>query len=176
MIVIASRHFPWKRIDLAFHILKKLDSKMPRLLVTGEETAHTYVLKEIVKKLGLSQNVHFTGHLADDELFQTYSQARTYMQTSINEPFGMSTIEAQSLGTPAVVWGDAGTKETVLDGETGFHAIPYDMDDFSSKVGILMHDDALWRTMSHNAKIWATSFSWDSHVDLLEAVLDEERK
>ena len=175
-MVIASRHYPWKRIDLAFHILKKLHLEVPHLIVTGEETSYTPTLRKIVNELGLNQNVNFTGRVDDEKLSQIYSQARVYIQTSIHEPFGMSTLEAQSLGTPAVVWGDAGTKETVIDGETGFHAAPYDLQDFSSKIHLLLDDDALWHTMSDEARIWATSFSWDSHIDLLESVLDEERK
>jgi len=176
MLIIASRHYPWKRIDLAFYILKKLSAEGSQLMVTGEETAHTNVLRKIVQDLGLNQKVQFTGRVDDHSLFTMYSQARAYMQTSICEPFGMSTLEAQSLGTPAVVWGDAGTKETVLDGETGFHATPYDLDDFAHKVDLLLHDDVCWRKMSGCAKIWATSFSWDSHADLLEGVLEEECK
>lgn len=175
-IVIASRHYPWKRIDLAFNILKRLKTKIPDLMVTGEMTGHTLTLKKIVKKLELVNKVHFTGHVDDETLSNIYSSAKAYLQTSIYEPFGMSTLEAQNLGTPAVVWGDAGTKETVIDGETGFHAKPYDLDDFSFKLDTLLKDKVLWRHMSRNAKIWASSFNWDSHINLLEAVLDEESK
>lgn len=112
----------------------------------------------------------------DDRLAQMYSQVRAYMQTSIYEPFGLSPVEAQWYGTPAVVWNDGGVKETVLDGETGFHAKAYDLADFAQKVDVLLSDDQTWRRMSRNAKTWASSFNWDSHIDKLEAVLDEERR
>jgi glycosyltransferase involved in cell wall biosynthesis len=75
-----------------------------------------------------------------------------------------------------VVWGDAGVKETVQDGETGYHAKPYDVKDFAGKVDILLSDQERWRTMSRNAKVWASRFTWDSHIDLLEGVLDEQRR
>jgi len=87
-----------------------------------------------------------------------------------------SPLEAQSCGTPAVVWGDAGVKETVLDGETGFHAQPYDVGDFAAKLQLILKDEVRWRKMSKEARIWAGSFTWDKHVDTLEGILDEERR
>jgi len=176
MVVTASRHVPWKRIDLAFQVLKRLQEPLPTLVVTGKETEHTPFLKQLASNLGLSKHVHFSGHLTDNELHRTFSKSKAYVQTSIYEPFGLGPVEAQSFGTPAVVWGDAGTKETVLDGETGFQAEPYSVEDFSSKLSLLLSDDTMWEAMSRNAQIWATSFDWESHIDLLEDTLDEAKR
>jgi glycosyltransferase involved in cell wall biosynthesis len=175
-LVIASRHYPWKRIDLAFSVLRELQSRTPQLVVTGRETAFTSVLKNAAAKSGLNDHIIFTGYVDDLKLAQLYSGAKAYVQTSIHEPFGLSPLEAQSYSTPAVVWGDAGVKETVQDGETGYHAKPYDVKDFAGKVDILLSDQERWRTMSRNAKVWASRFTWDSHIDLLEGVLDEQRR
>jgi glycosyltransferase involved in cell wall biosynthesis len=175
-VIIASRHYPWKRIDLAFSILKELKEKTPRLQVTGRETKYTDFLKAAAAKSGVSDHINFTGYVDDLQLARLYAQAKVYMQTSIYEPFGLSPVEAQWHGTPAVVWNDAGVKETVLNGETGFHAKAYDLTDFAEKVDMLLSNTQTWRRMSRNARRWASSFSWDSHIDKLEAVLDEERR
>ena len=175
-LIIASRHYQWKRIDLAFSVLKELKRKTPRLLVTGEETAFTRVLKEAAAKSGVNDRIKFTGYVNDSKLADLYSEAKVYIQTSIREPFGLSPLEAQFYGTPAVVWDDAGVKETVQEGETGFHAKPYDVADFAEKVELLLSEEKRWRAMSRNAKAWASKFTWDSHVDQLEAVLDEQRR
>lgn len=175
-LVIASRHYPWKRIDLAFSILEKIRSKTPELLVTGKETPYTRFLKSAAARSGLKDNIIFKGYVDDMALAEFFSLAKAYIQTSIWEPFGLSPVEAQWYGTPAVVWDDAGVKETVQDGETGFHAKAYDTLDFAQKVDILLSDSERWRRMSRNAKEWASTFNWDSHIDALENVLDEERK
>jgi len=175
-VVIASRHYPWKRIDLAFSVLKGLRTNRPELLVTGKETVHTKFLIDAAAKSGLSDRIRFTGYVDDATLVQMYSEARAYIQTSIQEPFGLSPVEAQLNGTPAVVWGDAGVAETVQDGRTGFHAKPYNIDDFSKKLDILLSDNSRWQAMSRNAKAWASSFNWKTHIDLLEGTLDEQRK
>ena len=176
MIMIASRHYPWKRIDLAFSVLKELKSKTPELLVTGKETAYTRFLRDAAAKSGVGDRIRFTGYVDDATLTQLYSEARAYMQTSICEPFGLSPVEAQLNGSPAVVWGDAGVQETVDDGRTGFHAKPYNVTDFAEKLDILLSDERMWHEMSRNARTWASSFNWKDHVDLLEGTLDEQRR
>jgi glycosyltransferase involved in cell wall biosynthesis len=176
MIITASRHYPWKRIDLAFEVLKRLKEPRPLLVVTGEETSHTPTLREISVRMRLSDRIKFAGFVADHDLFDLYARAEAYVQTSIHEPFGLGPLEAQSMGTPAVVWGDAGVRETVLNGESGFHAKPYDLDDFANKLNLILGNREKQREMSRAAKIWASTFSWDTHIDVLEGVLDEERQ
>jgi glycosyltransferase involved in cell wall biosynthesis len=174
VIMTASRHYPWKRIDLALHVLKRLRTK-PRFVVVGDETLHTPTLKEIAAELGISHNVDFTGFVGDHALFSLYESSGAYVQTSIQEPFGLGPLEAQGSGAPAVVWGDGGVKETVLDGETGFHAKPYNLEDFAAKVDLILSDRERQNAMSRAARAWTSTFSWDAHIDLLEAVLDEHR-
>jgi len=144
MVVTSSRHIPWKRFDLPFQVFRRLQEPLPALVVTGKETEHTSFLEQLASNLGLSRHVQFSGHLTDNELYRTFSRSKANVQTSIHEPFGLGPVEAQSFGTPAVVWGDAGTKETVSDGETGFQAEPYDIGDFSLKLSLLLSDDEMW--------------------------------
>jgi len=175
MVVTASRHLPWKRIDLAFQVLSKARTS-PILEVIGERTNHTPTLVSVAEELGLQDRVKFTGFISDQALHSIYGNAGCYLQTSIQEPFGLAPLEAESFGVPAVVWGDAGCKETVLDGETGFHAKPYDISDFSMKLDKIMGDKRTQESMSRSAQTWAAKFRWEDHIDILESTLDEQRR
>lgn len=175
-VVTAARHYPWKRIDLALEVLKQLRLEAPDLVITGKETPYTAVLRSAVQRLGLERRVSFSGFVSDERLSEIFLESRGYLQTSIQEPFGLSPLEAQSYGLPAVVWGDAGTKETVIDGETGFLAKPYDTADFAAKLDRVLSDAPLWSRMSREAERWASTFTWESHLDKLEAALNEARK
>ena len=171
-IVTAARHVQWKRIDLAFKILDLINSKSkPRLLVVGKHTEHTPFLQKMASGSASANRIEFTGFLDEPTLASTYAEASAYIQTSINEPFGLAPLEAESYGVPAVVWGDAGVKETVLDGETGFYAKPYDLLDFASKLDTIFSDPIAWWKMSKEAQLWAQKFSWDVHMDTLEETL-----
>ena len=175
-IITASRHYPWKRIDLAFQVLKALKDEIVKLIVAGEETAYTKTLKQMTSQLELGNRIKFTGFVTDEVLDALYASSMAYVQTSIYEPFGLGPLEAQSFGTPAVVWGDSGVRETVLDGETGFYAKPYDVEDFASKLQALIEDYSLWQRLSKEARVWSQNFTWDKHIDIVESILDEQRR
>jgi len=173
-LITACRHYVWKRIDLAIDVLALLPSNVT-LEISSERTPLTSSLEEKAMALGVGDRVKFTGYIENEMLQQHFASSRVYLQPSVEEPFGLSILEAQSLGTPAVAWGDAGGNETVLDGETGYVVSPYDFADYASKAGSLVEDESLWNAMSRNARIWARTFSWEDHLDILEGTLDAER-
>lgn len=171
---MAARQYTWKRIDLALQVVKELQQHASlELTLAGSQTELGARLALLAKEMGISDMIYFAGEVSADILVQFYARAAVYIQTSIYEPFGMSSLEAQSYGTPAVVWGDAGLKETVLDGKTGYHAEPYDIRDFASKVGFLLDDKKAWSEMSENAREWAAlpRFSWERHTAIMEETL-----
>jgi glycosyltransferase involved in cell wall biosynthesis len=173
-LLMAARQYSWKRIDLALEVVRRLHRlKGLDLTITGKETELGPRLVNLAKQLGVSDMVSFVGETSSSDLARLYAKSSIYIQTSIYEPFGMASLEAQSYGTPAVVWGDAGLRETVLDGRTGFHAKPYDVQDFASKVGYLIQDKKAWMEMSSKAREWAMlpQFSWETHVDVVEETL-----
>jgi glycosyltransferase involved in cell wall biosynthesis len=169
-LATVARHYPWKRLDLACEILKKMTFE-PTLQIVGQETSYTRTIKEAAREV--RRRVAFRGTVSNAELETIYGESMAYMQTSIEEPFGMVSLEAQSFGCPSVVWGDGGIRETVLNNETGYHVKPYDLDEFASRLDRLLTDRQAWDRMSREAKIWASSFSWESHVDQMEETLTE---
>ena len=66
--------------------------------------------------------VHFTGEIPDDELVELLAAADCYVlaSTSRAESFGLATVEAQAMETPAVVTDlGTGTTDAIADRETG---------------------------------------------------------
>jgi glycosyltransferase involved in cell wall biosynthesis len=174
-LITACRHYAWKRIDIAIDVLAQLPANVT-LEISSERTPLTSSLERQASALGVFDRVKFTGFIEDAMLYRHFASSRVYVQPSVEEPFGLSILEAQSLGTPAVAWGDAGGNETVLNGETGYVVAPYDMLEYANRVRSLVSDNSRWNAMSRNARVWATTFSWEDHLNVLEGVLDEERK
>jgi glycosyltransferase involved in cell wall biosynthesis len=60
----------------------------------------------------------FLGRVPDPELTELYSRAGALVVPNVEE-FGIAAVEAQAAGRPVVAVNAGGTKETVVDGETG---------------------------------------------------------
>jgi glycosyltransferase involved in cell wall biosynthesis len=64
-------------------------------------------------------SAEFVGRVEDDELATLYSSCRALIVPSVEE-FGLTAVEAQASGRPVIAADGGGTRETVVEGETGF--------------------------------------------------------
>jgi Glycosyl transferases group 1/Glycosyltransferase Family 4 len=74
-----------------------------------------------VRTLPENNRVHLYGRRARSEIFATATRCRVLLMLSRVEPFGMTTVEAMSMGCLPVAWDiDTGTREIVNHDENGF--------------------------------------------------------
>lgn len=117
-IVMASRLSPEKNIPLALAAMQEVVKEHPKvgliIVGSGPEEAR---LKELVKKLNLTENVMFEGW---QENLDTYCHAAdAFLLTSNYEGYGMVVVEALAAGCP-VVMADVGVAgDVVHNGENG---------------------------------------------------------
>jgi colanic acid/amylovoran biosynthesis glycosyltransferase len=77
-------------------------------------------LKFAVHSSGLNDKVVFHGKLGHEEINKKMEEADIYLQTSLEEGFCVSALEAQAKGLLCVVSDAEGLKENILDGVTGW--------------------------------------------------------
>ena len=115
----------------------------------------------------------FTGFVSEQEKYRMYREARVVVQPSMKEGWGLTTIEAQSLGTPVVCADAPGLREAVVNTRTGF-LYPYgDIEALADRIRILLVDESTWRRFSRAAVKWAAAFSWDGSARKLESILEQ---
>ncbi|NRA74223.1 MAG: glycosyltransferase family 4 protein [Rickettsiales bacterium] len=122
IITMPGRITPWKGHKVLINALAKLNKESFCCLIVGDVMKHyNYYLElsELVNKLGLKDNVIFTGNLNDMPV--VYLLSDIIVTPSIEEePFGRVPIEAQAMGRIIIATDVGGFKETIKDQETGF--------------------------------------------------------
>ncbi len=108
--MVVSRLKAYKRIDVAVKAFNKLNK---RLIIIGTGDSEI-PLKKIAKG-----NIKFLGRVEENELLELYGNARALIFTG-EEDFGLTPLEAQASGTPAIAFKSGGALETILEGKTGF--------------------------------------------------------
>ena len=107
--LVVSRLVPYKRIGLAIEACNKL--KLPLVIVgTGSE-------EEKLKRLA-GPTIKFTGYLTDQELVEYYRNTKAVIMPQ-EEDFGLTAVEALSLGVPVISYKYSGAAEIIRDGKTG---------------------------------------------------------
>ncbi len=130
-------------------------------------------LHALTEQLGLSDRMHFVSWLEDPRA--AYVASDVVCNTSDNEPFGRTLIEAAACGVPAVCFDSGGTSEAVVDGQTGYVVPSYDEALFADALSRLIGDALLRERFSVAARTFATKFDAATHArrvsDVLSAVV-----
>lgn len=98
-------------------------------------------LDDAVREAGLSEVARICGHYAD--MPAAYRAADIVVSASTRpEAFGRVAVEAQAMERPVVATDHGGSRETVVDGETGVLVAPRDPQDLARGVLTLLDMDA----------------------------------
>ncbi len=104
MVLFVGRHLKHKGVRLLPEILATARVSLPSLRMTivsdGPERVE---IETEVRRLGLSDNVRFTGHVGDDELRELFASASCTIVPSFREGYGIVVAESVASGTPVVV-------------------------------------------------------------------------
>ena len=119
-LIAVSRLAPNKRIDHAVHALKVLLRRgiQAQLTIVGAGEVEDQ-LRQLVHQLELTPQVRFTGQLSEEAKDAQLRGAHLLVHTSIREGWGLNVLEANAMGTPAVVYPVDGLVDATLHGQTG---------------------------------------------------------
>ena len=122
-LAAVSRLAPNKRVDHAIELVRTLLDRGVETQLTvvggGEEAEN---LKQLAAARGLAQRVVFTGSLPEAGKNEVLRQAHFLIHASVREGWGLNVLEANAMGTPAVVYPVAGLVDSTLDRQTGWIA------------------------------------------------------
>lgn len=107
--LVVSRLVPYKRVDLAISACNKL--RLP-LIVVGKGLE----ARKLEKQAG--PTIQFVAELTEDELVLYYQRCRALIFPQ-EEDFGISIVEAQAAGKPAIAFARGGATEIIRTGKTG---------------------------------------------------------
>jgi glycosyltransferase involved in cell wall biosynthesis len=108
-----------ERMIRAYAQMTKLDDSVPRLVLAGKGQLQQTLI-DLIKGLGLSSRIMIRSDVDGADLPELYRGASVFIQASYEEGLGLSVLEAMASGLPVIATETAGTKETVVDGVTGW--------------------------------------------------------
>jgi len=125
VILYASGSNPVKGPHLALEALKILveEGYKVRMVMTGCKGSWVEVY---AKRIGVGEYVEFADKMPPEQLYKLMYRARAVIMSSIvPEAFGRIPVEANRLGTPAVVTNRGGLPETIVPFKTGLVTDPH---------------------------------------------------
>lgn len=99
-----------KNFDL---IIEAFNRNGKNLKIFGGGIQEKY-LRSIAK-----ENVHFSGRIADEEKYELLRSCKAFILAQKDEDSGMTAVEVQAAGKPAIAFNGGGYPEIVVEGKTG---------------------------------------------------------
>jgi glycosyltransferase involved in cell wall biosynthesis len=170
-LVVLSRLVPHKQIQHAIELMPRVLAEFPdaTLHVMGSGWWHDELVA-MRESLGLGESVRFLGHVTEEQKYAELAAAWVHLLPSLKEGWGLSIVEAASMGTPSIAYRDAGgVQESIEDGRTGLLA--EDRQQFVEQTLHVLRDAEERERLGANAESRATQFSWETTTDRIEETL-----
>jgi glycosyltransferase involved in cell wall biosynthesis len=153
-------------------VLSKFPDLELHLVGDGPERA---ALQTLVADLDLEDHVVIHGAVSTPERDQLMRTAWLSVNATEGEGWGISVIEANSLGVPVLAYRRPGMRDSIRDGETGW-LIEEDQDLGEEIVQALhqMSDETAAAAMAKRTRQWASQFTWEDMADQVLSMLRAE--
>lgn len=115
------------------------------------------------KKLGIQENLVFTGYVSDEELLRLYNIADVYIHPSMYEGFGLGLAEAMACGTPVIAFKNTSIPEVL--GEAGILMETNNINSFSKALEHLLLNNALRTKLGNKGIKRAKKFTWEKYLE-----------
>ena len=129
VIMLPARPTKWKGHDLLLDALAQREDKNFCVILLGADVQGAKFSEQLRVKalrLGLGGQVRLA--TASDDMPAALMLADVVaMPSTLPEPFGRVAIEAQAMGRPVVAFDHGGAVESIIDGKTGWLAVPNDV-------------------------------------------------
>jgi cellulose synthase/poly-beta-1,6-N-acetylglucosamine synthase-like glycosyltransferase/glycosyltransferase involved in cell wall biosynthesis/O-antigen/teichoic acid export membrane protein len=172
LVLYVGRLTSAKSIHVFLSMTQKIHEKLPnvRFVIAGEGPERMSLTK-LAKKMGLEDIVEFMGRVSEETKRTLMQRAWVFVNPSLIEGWGITTIEANACGTPVVASNVAGLRDAVHNPHSGF-LVPYgNVDEFTLTVMGLLQDKKTRNRMSKDAREWAQKFDWEQSAQTAITIL-----
>lgn len=161
----------------SIHILKKDQTGIH--LILGGEGIERRNLEDIIKDLGLHDDVTMTGFIPSGLLPQYYGAADFFiLPTRHLEGFGLVTPESMACGTPVLGTPVGGTKEILFRFEPQFLFSDSSAEAMAKGIQKIISGYFAKKKEYNDLRVLCReyavgNYSWERHTDQLESIIDE---
>jgi D-inositol-3-phosphate glycosyltransferase len=180
VLLYVGRLDPFKGPDVLLQAAAMMSEDAQVLIVGGKLSGDIELkhLRNLARKLQISQRVHFLGARPQHELPAIYSAADVTVVPSYHESFGLAAVESLACGTPVVATRAGGLMTVVHDGETGY-LVRRCPGFFAEKLDTLLQNPEVLAQMRAAARPSVLQYSWkqvaSQMLDVYEDAISEVR-
>ena len=157
----------------AVHLVRTQVPQVQLWIVGDGKPKYEARLRRQVEQYKLGGCVQFWGKVSEAKKLELMKQAHVVALASVREGWGLVVIEANALGTSAVVYDVPGLRDSARDGETGVVCNNNSPKTLAEKILPMLTNDDLRENLAHAALEWSRQFTWDRNAKEFMRVLKD---
>jgi glycosyltransferase involved in cell wall biosynthesis len=168
----------FKGLPVLFEALSDLPNNKWHGIIVGSGSLRAS-FETTVKEKGYGARIHFVGSVSDEDLPRYYRAADFHLfpSTKRAEAFGIVAVEAAASGIPSIASSLPGVRSVVLDGQTGVHVEPGDVQSLRQGIILLLEQVDLRERLGLSARKRAeVEFGWEPLINKLEQTYNSVAK
>ncbi len=122
-------------------------------------------LKAQAESLGLADSIEFPGFVTSENKVERLRKAHVAVLPSLKEGWGLTNIEANSVGTTVVAANVPGLKDSVRHNETGLLFEYGNIEELTECLSKILTEESTRKRLEQGALKWAEKFNWDSAAE-----------
>ncbi|NET60174.1 MAG: glycosyltransferase family 4 protein [Symploca sp. SIO2E6] len=154
--------------------LRSQNENAPKLVLVGDTGNAESDFLELMKQLGLNEDVILTGFVEHRDLVYIYNGANLLLFPPTVAAFGIPPIEAMACGIPVVASNIDAIPEISGEGAALLFDEPRNVDKMLEAVNLVLHDHQLRQELRNKGFERAKEFSWEASalrvLDLYEII------
>lgn len=166
LIVYVGRIKKYKNLKNIIESVNILKDKIPnvKLVIAGTGDDLTRLTK-ITREKGLNNWIEFRGYVSESDKAKLLGAAWLFVTTPFKEGWGITVIEANATGTPAIGSDVPGLRDSIQNNKTGILVPQNDPQKLAEEIYSLIINKQKLAELSKAALSWSQQFNWDSSAD-----------
>ena len=137
-------------------------------MISGSGDMEYQVIEE-ASRLGIADNVLFTGFLRGEQLKKIYKMANLYIMPSVSEPFGITPLESLASGTPVIISKQSGISEIL---NNCLKVDFWDTNEMANKILAVLENEELEECLAENGFSEIDKFNWGDVAEKIIGVYE----
>jgi len=179
VVLTASRLVPKNGVGDLIAAMKYVPDNV-KLLICGSGQDEKE-LKDLSKRLGLSNRIIFLGHVLPEELPKYYAMADVFCRPSLSEGLGNVFLEAMAAGVPVVATPVGGIPDFLVDGQTGWFCRVKNPESIAEKIKWILDEKnvetpgrVFVQKVVNNAKVLVKErYNWDKIAKKMDNIFNK---
>lgn len=153
VIGMIGRLFPLKGQKYLLYAFSEIVKEFPdtKLIFVGDGILKEKLM-EMAKEYGIEEKVIFAGLIPPEKIPEYISAMDIVAHTSLREGLPKAVAQGMAGGKPVVAFDVDGTKEVVINGETGFLIKPKDVETLIEKIKFLLKNPVIAENMGRKGR------------------------